>query len=166
MVGIISDIHDNLPNLAKALNYFKVSKIKRLICCGDIGSEETLVYLVENFSGQIWSVLGNADAEQIEYQKFKDKFDNLNLFESTGQFAIEGKQILIVHEPWRYEKYLDNPEIEYIFYGHSHKPWQETQNNKIILNPGNVANQIYSPSLATWSPTNNDFKLTQINLLK
>ena len=36
LIAIISDIHDNLVNLTKCLNWCNANKIKTIICCGDI----------------------------------------------------------------------------------------------------------------------------------
>jgi len=38
LIGILSDIHDNLPNLQKALDQFSRRKIATLIFCGDFCS--------------------------------------------------------------------------------------------------------------------------------
>ncbi|PJC01234.1 MAG: hypothetical protein CO073_03990 [Candidatus Komeilibacteria bacterium CG_4_9_14_0_8_um_filter_36_9] len=164
-VAIISDIHDNITNLNKALVYFQGNGITKLICCGDMGSEETLAYLSKEFIGEIWAVLGNMDWDQVEYKDIKDKYKNVKLFANGGKFTIENNTILIVHEPKRYFPYLDDPEITHIFYGHTHKPWTENKKNKIILCPGNVTNQIYPPSFAIWETETNKFDLIQLNQL-
>lgn len=165
-VAIISDIHDNIPNLNKVLNYLNKEKIDKLVCCGDFGSEETLVHLSNNFKGQIWVVLGNMDRGYVEYDEIKDKFENIKIYDKVGKFELENKTILIVHQPQNYESYLNDNDIQYIFYGHTHKPWQETKNSKMILCPGNVANQIYAPSFAVWDLNKDKFELIQINILK
>lgn len=164
-VAIISDIHDNITNLDKALMYFQANKISKLICCGDMGSKETLDYLAKQFVGDIWAVLGNMDWDHVEYDDLKDKYDNVKLFANGGIFTIKNKDILIVHEPKRYQPYLNEPGISFIFYGHTHKPWIETKHNKTILCPGNITNQLYPPSFAIWDIATNKFDLIQLNQL-
>ncbi|MBI4779624.1 metallophosphoesterase family protein, partial [Candidatus Falkowbacteria bacterium] len=44
---IISDIHDNLINLEKCLNWGRDREIVNAICCGDVVNSETLAYLFE-----------------------------------------------------------------------------------------------------------------------
>jgi uncharacterized protein len=164
-IAIISDIHDNIPNLDKALNYIKQTNIDKIICCGDFGSEETLAYLSKNYNGIVRAVLGNADEEHMEFCDVEDKFANIKLAEYESSFLIDGKQVLVVHAPSRYESYLANEDLGYIFYGHTHKPWQEVKSGKMILNPGNISNFRYSPTFAIWETESDKFELIQLNTI-
>ncbi|MEK7653636.1 MAG: metallophosphoesterase family protein, partial [Patescibacteria group bacterium] len=60
-IAIISDSHDNIPNIEKFLGWAKENKIEMIIHCGDIASGETVKYLSENFKGKIHLVYGNMD---------------------------------------------------------------------------------------------------------
>jgi len=164
-VAIISDIHDNIPNLDKVLRYCVDKDIKKIICCGDFGSEETMKYLSENFIGKVRAVFGNADDNHVEYEKAFKMFFNIEFGKDTNEFTIDEKHVLVVHEPAHYEPYLSREDIQYIFYGHTHKPWQEFKDGKIILNPGNVSNFRYSPTFAVWETKNDKFELIQLNTL-
>lgn len=163
---IISDIHDNLLNLDKVLHYAKDNNIYKIICCGDFGSEETIKYLSKNFNGNIRAVFGNADDDHMDFDKVKDKFSNIKFSKDASNFVIDNKQVLVVHEPVHYEPYLANEDLQYIFYGHTHKPWQEVKNGKTMLNPGNVSNYLYPPTFAIWETKNDKFELIQLNILK
>jgi len=165
-VAIISDIHDNILNLDKVLKYVRDHNIERMICCGDFGSEETMAYLSKNFSGLIRAVLGNADEGHLDFEKVEGKYNNVKLSKHVNNFSIDNKQVLVVHEPRHYEKYLANDDLKYIFYGHTHKPWQEVKSGKMVLNPGNVSNYGYSPTFAIWETDSDKFELVQLNGLK
>ena len=43
--AIISDIHDNLANLKKVIDYINKNKIGKLIISGDLTNPETLSFL-------------------------------------------------------------------------------------------------------------------------
>ena len=119
-----------------------------------------------NFKGTIRAILGNADLDHMEYIDVKDKFKSIKLDESVSSFVIEGKEVLIVHSPDNYEPHLSRDNLKYIFYGHTHKPWQEVKNGKLIINPGNVSNYGYSPTFAVWETDNDKFDLVQLNTIK
>ena len=70
LIAIIADIHDNLPNLEKLLDFTKKEKIKALLVCGDTGNKITLDYITNNFKGEIYLVRGNLD-QKIEAPDFK-----------------------------------------------------------------------------------------------
>ena len=61
LIAIISDIHDNLANLEKCLNWAKANNCGELICPGDITNSETLQFLAHHFSGPIHLVKGNME---------------------------------------------------------------------------------------------------------
>lgn len=163
--AIISDIHDNIPNLTKVLNWLKTNGIETVYCCGDLGSEQTFDFLAKNFTGQIYLVLGNMDNGYIDYEKIKDKYDQVIVGHNELIIDTDLGKVLLVHEPKNYRAHLGNENIKFIYHGHTHKPWLEQQYKKIILCPGNIANQFYAPSFAIWDLIENKFKLIQVNTL-
>lgn len=163
-IAIISDIHDNIPNLTKVLNYCRENKVEKIICCGDLASLETLDFLNDNFKGEIFFVFGNMDNDYLKNYPFKNNsYKNTKIFKYFGETAIQNKQIAFVHKPEPAKKLCNSGKYDFVFYGHTHKPWTEIANNCTLLNPGNVANQIYPPTFSIWNIDNNDFDLVRIN---
>jgi len=142
---IISDIHDNLANLEKCLQWGKSQLIKNIICCGDITNSETLKYLAENFSGKINLVKGN-----IELYKESEtiKYKNINYFGLSGIVELAGKKIGICHKPELIADIKKQGYCDFIFYGHTHKPWIEEKNKIITANPGTLGGVFNKASFA------------------
>jgi uncharacterized protein len=162
LIAIISDIHDNIPNLKNCLDKCKSEKVAKIICCGDVGNNKTLKFLSTNFLGEIFLVEGNGDT----YSKSDlDKYKNINYQGFTGQEKLEGVKIGFCHKKQDIKKMKEklNISFDYIFYGHSHKPWLEKQNNTIIVNPGNIAGIFYQPTFALFATKNKILKLEMIN---
>ena len=70
-IAIISDIHNNEVNLKKVLDYCVQNKIEKIICCGDLASMETLDFLNDNFSGELFFTFGNMDNDFLKNKFFK-----------------------------------------------------------------------------------------------
>ena len=164
-VAIISDVHDNIPNLKKVLDYCASEKIEKIICCGDLASIETLDFLNDNFSGDIFYCFGNMDDDYLRNTKLT-KYEKIKIFKEVGEAQIENKKIAFVHFPEMGEKLCKTGKYKFVFYGHTHKPWMENANHCMLLNPGNVANQYYPPTFAVWNVENDKFDLVRINELK
>ncbi|EKE19860.1 MAG: hypothetical protein ACD_8C00094G0004 [uncultured bacterium] len=172
-IAIISDTHDNIPNLKKVLNYCLENKIEKLIHCGDLAEIETLDYLKENFSGDIFWTFGNMDRGHAGDYPFADgKYKSINIFSKHGEVEIAGKKMAFVHYPEYARKLAEQGMFDYVFYGHTHKPWTEKIQGENfngnfkeceMLNPGNVANQYYPPTFAVWDDNDYKFKLILIN---
>jgi len=158
MLAIIADIHDNLVNLDKALKYCQEQNITTLACCGDVTNSETLHRLAKKFPGRIYLCAGNGelfDDEEV------DQYSNLTYFgRDGGWFIYQDKTIGICHEAYRINELITkNPTLNIIFYGHTHKPWEETKDNIRIVNPGAVVNTHLPPTFATYNPKNDEMKL-------
>ncbi|HPN96595.1 MAG TPA: YfcE family phosphodiesterase [Candidatus Moranbacteria bacterium] len=192
LIAIISDIHNNETNLQKVLNYCRSNAIKTIVCCGDLASDETLDFLNDNFSGTIHYAFGNMDNDQLtsiachpeldsgsKSNRFRipaspaggkagmtNKYKNTFLYEDFGKAEIDGRKIAFVHYPEKAKKLCETGKYDFVFYGHTHKPWTEKIENCIMLNPGNVAGEIYLPTFAVWNTENDKFDLIRIHDLK
>lgn len=165
-VALISDVHNNEVNLKKVLDYCGKEDIKTTICCGDLASDETLKYLSENFSGTVHYTFGNMDNDQLREFEFTKKYKNITLYSSYGEADIDNKKIAFVHYPNVARSLCEKNKYDFVFYGHTHKPWEETVNSCRMLNPGNVAGEIYPPTFAVWETKNDKFMLIRIHDLK
>lgn len=148
-LAVISDIHDNLPNLKKALDLIKKEKIDYLICTGDVQSLEGW-QILNNLELPTWAVLGNADHEHFDFTQLQEKITNIKLFANVGVADIENKKIIFAHYPNTLKTALEKSKTKYdlALHGHTHQPWEESWQETKILNPGNIANIHYAPTFA------------------
>jgi hypothetical protein len=163
-IAVMSDIHDNLANLEKCLAWCRRREVGKIICCGDITTIETIHYLAGNFAGEILVARGNLEIyEPDEMAGYK----NIIYYGEIGLVKIAGLKIGFCHEPRKISPVMttaaggkaaanedttlkketaENP--DFIFYGHTHKPWVEKRGKIIVANPGNLANTFYAPTFA------------------
>jgi putative phosphoesterase len=167
LIAIISDTHDNIPNITKVLNYCREYKIEKMIHCGDLATLETLDFINNNFAGEIFFVFGNMDNGHIsDNLKNKTDYKQTHIFPDFGQAEIADRKVAFVHYPDVAKELCESGKYDFVFHGHTHKPWTEIINNCTLLNPGNVANQYYQPTFAIWNTLEDKFELIRINELK
>lgn len=179
-IAIISDVHDNIPNLKKVLDYCAENKIEKIICCGDLATLETLDFLNDNFKGEIFFTFGNMDNDYLKSYHFK-KLDSstrycslgmtyvykkTKIFKEEGEAEIDGRKIGFVHFPRIAKGMCRAGKYEKVFYGHTHKPFTEKINGCEMLNPGNVAGQFYPATFAVWNTEDDKFELIRVDGLK
>ncbi len=151
-IAVISDSHDNIPNIKKALNYLAREKVGALIHCGDVSTPATARYLAEHFSEPIYLSFGNTDCDQTAMSNLaQEKCNNLIISSEAGSVRIGGREIAFVHYPISAKDIASAGKHEIVFYGHSHKPWEETVGKTRLVNPGNLANLFYKPSFAMYN---------------
>ena len=148
LLAIISDIHDNLANLEKCLNWCQKNKVTKIICPGDITALETINFLASKFPGEIFIVKGNGEI-YMENELISHK--NINYCGEIGITEIDKIRIGFCHERRQIIKIMDVTPwpLDFIFYGHSHKPWLEKQKNVFIVNPGNLCGVFHQATFAT-----------------
>jgi len=163
MLAIISDIHDNLVNLEKCSLWCSENNIQKLICCGDITNSETLEFIANKFS-EIFLIRGNMDIFENEEIK---KYKNINFFGRIGRFKekLKGKYIGLCHEPFFIKKVKELGECDFIFYGHTHKPWEETDGKTKLINPGTLGGVFQKATFAVYNPSNSKLELKILELL-
>jgi putative phosphoesterase len=129
-VGVISDTHGFFdPKIPKLF-----AGVDHILHGGDVGSPMVLLEL-ENIA-PVTAVLGNVDAGMP--------------LKLTEVVELSGRKFLLHHivEPRHLEDSLNEtiarvrPEV--VVFGHTHKPFSETINNVLFLNPGYTGKQRFS----------------------
>lgn len=167
-IAIISDTHDNLPNFKKAVDWIKKEKIKTIIHCGDICAPEVLKEIAKKFTGKIHLVFGNVDETRFVMTKMVDKSfrSNVILYGEKGEIKAGGKRIAFVHFPEFARKLASTRKYDLVFYGHTHKPWEEKIENCRLVNPGNLANLFYKATFAVYDTKTDKLELKIIERLQ
>jgi putative phosphoesterase len=161
-IAIISDSHDNLSNIERAVKYINDKKISTIIHCGDVCSPETLEKILYLFKGQnLHLVKGNADNYLSEFIDLTgEKQSKLKYHGQTGKLEINNSLIAFCHKPFLAKKMAESGKYPFIFYGHTHAPWQEVINGTKIINPGTLAGLFNKATFAIF-----DTKTTKTQLI-
>jgi len=165
LIAIISDVHNNEVNLKKVLDYCQENNISTIICCGDLASEETLKFVSKNFTGTFYYVFGNMDRDQNRDADFSKKHENLKIFPGFGEALLDKNKVAFVHYPNIAKELCESKNYSFVFYGHTHKPWEEKIGRCKMLNPGNVTGDFYPPTFAVWNTENDKFELIRVHEL-
>lgn len=162
-IAIISDSHDNLTNIYKAIEWMNKNGISEIIHCGDVCAPGALREIANNFKGKIHLVYGNVDGDHEGMEALTGESKNIKIYGETGELEIgnlkleiskpkkkEDKiKIAFTHFPWTAKKLAETGKYRYVFYGHTHKPWEEHVGNCKLINPGTLAGMFYKATFAT-----------------
>ncbi len=156
--AIISDSHDNWPNVEKAILYIKKQNITTLVHCGDISSGKVLQELVQLFGGTVHAITGNVSAPLEELREAVNGLE-VTLYDETGILEIDGLKIAFNHYPDEAKELAESGQYDLVFYGHTHKPWDERIGNTRMLNPGTVAGLFSKATFAIYNTTTRQAEL-------
>ena len=162
-IAIISDSHDNLANLKKVASWTNHEKISLILHCGDVCNQDTLNQIRKIFDGEVKFVQGNMELHSEN-------------FPEVGEAKAGNKKIAFVHKPEPAQKLAESGDYDLVFYGHTHKPWEEkvpalrslgeAKGNCRLVNPGNVAGTFYKATFAVYDSEIDKLELKILELLK
>jgi putative phosphoesterase len=156
-IAIVSDTHNNLNNFKKAIDWIKKEDIKLILHCGDICSQEIIDEAVEYFGGEIKFVKGNGDfnlPDLPEKQELEFKLESPSA--SSGRLLLK---VAFTHFPDIAKKLSQSGKFDLVFYGHTHRPWDEKVGECHMINPGELAGQFYKATFAVYNTLNGELQL-------
>jgi hypothetical protein len=137
--GILSDSHDNLPKITKAVDFFNSKKVDFVFHAGDFVAPfaiDKLKYLECEWLG----VFGNNDGEKKGLAaKSKGKIRKGPL-----RMKLKEKNIILVHDIKSIN--LSKEKSDIIIFGHTHKPEVVAGPRRLIVNPGECGGWLYGKS--------------------
>ena len=143
LIGLMSDSHDNLTQIKKAVDYFNGKKVGIVLHAGDIISPFCSNEL-KRLKAKFYAVFGNNDGERVLW------YDNIagwgEIFEDYFETVIEGEKLLMMHEPRQIEALAQSGRYGIIVFGHTHKPEKRYLGHTVVVNPGECGGWLYGKS--------------------
>jgi hypothetical protein len=145
IVAIMSDSHDNIWNLRKAVEIVKDRQAGLLIHCGDFIAPFMLTELDE--AGiPVHGVFGNNDGDQYTLTRMSlSMLNNITLHGLSGQVDVEGFPIGFTHYAQMGEGLVSAGACRLVCFGHSHEHEIRQVGHVTLLNPGEIMGKEGSP---------------------
>jgi uncharacterized protein len=136
-IAILSDIHDNIWNLAAIQPGILQSEV--MICCGDLCSPFIVGLLANNYKDRpIHIVFGNNDGDLFRITQNASKFNHVHLHGAIYEDVLGGKHFAVNHYPEIALAIAAAGKYEVVCYGHNHAFKVATQGNTLTINPGAI----------------------------
>lgn len=134
IIGLISDTHENVPNIIKSKQVFLIHGVEKIIHLGDIISPSTIKY----FEGiKVDFIQGNNDGDVPLLKKIIESIGG-RWHGSHIEFEANGKRIVGVHGHMEEELHtlIDSKHYDYILHGHTHQIRNDKISGVRVINPG------------------------------
>ncbi|GIV66840.1 MAG: YfcE family phosphodiesterase [Chloroflexota bacterium] len=134
-VAILSDTHNHLANLQKALRIVEEEKIQTIIHCGDVTTVETALLLSPY---QVILAYGNGDFNSGEIRDTLMRNNPASFAGPVFQGDLDNLRIAVTHGHLvsTFQNLLNCRQFDLIFFGHSHRREERIQGNTRLINPG------------------------------
>lgn len=160
LIAILSDIHDNIWNLEKALP--QLEEAGALLFCGDFCAPFTLQMMAEGFSGPVHCVFGNNDGDAFLLSHIARQARNVTLYPQMGELELGGKKVAFIHYPHIANGLAASGKYDAVFSGHTHEHRVEKVGSTLWANPGEVMGRFGKPTFGLYNTDNGEFILRLI----
>jgi hypothetical protein len=139
LIGVISDTHDNLPMIEKAVKKLNEENVALVLHAGDYISP----FVIPKFkalNAKLIGVFGNNDGD---HEFLKKRFSETENCEIRGRFAeidAEGFKIALLHgdETELLNALINCEGFDAVIHGHMHSVGVRKKGKTLIVNPGEV----------------------------
>ena len=140
IIGVLSDTHDQVHHLVKAIDYFNLKRVKLVIHCGDWVAPFTLKHYTK-LHAPLHGVFGNNDGDKRQHFLYAKEY-NLAIHMEDQLLVLEEykKKIAVYHG--NHQEIVDAlvkcGDYDVVLHGHNHQPKFEKIGNVVSLNPGTL----------------------------
>ena len=161
-IGLISDIHANLPALERALTILEAAGVERVVCMGDVVEKgpqpDAVVERLDTLC--IPTVQGNHDRNAVRHAELeprragmsRDTLAWLARLPRTREYVWAGKLVAMAHAslanddtgvrpgmvPKRMRRCLRRSDPDLVLLGHTHIPMRFRFAHHWLCNPGSI----------------------------
>jgi uncharacterized protein len=140
-IGLISDTHDNIDNILKAVREFNNRQVDLVLHAGDFVSP----IAVESFAGiKLVGILGNNDTDipglTLAFNKIQGELKG-EIYE--GEY--DGVKLVIYHGTISSKRdfLIKSGKYDLVIYGHTHRKTTDTIGRTVVVNPGTAKGWIF-----------------------
>jgi len=139
LIGAISDTHDNLPQIEKAVKYLNDQKVDLALHAGDYVAGFVLPKL-KQLNCKLIGVFGNNDGDHELLKKRFSETTNCTIHDRFAQVEVEGYRIALLHgtETELLDAIINSGYFDAVIHGHSHNKSIEKKGKTLAINPGEV----------------------------
>ena len=141
IIGIISDTHDNMTQIRKAVEIFNARGVGHVVHAGDFGAPFTF-RIFKDLKCPFTGIFGNNDGERLLLQKLSQG----RVFKQPHVFELDGRKIVVLHEHHIVNALADSGHYDVVVYGHTHEPDVRRVGKTLVVNPGEAGGWLYGKS--------------------
>lgn len=138
-IGVVSDTHNRLPNVARLVELFNQAAVECVIHTGDITQAATLEVLAR-LDAPLVGVYGNNDAGERGALASAAARLGVGLADPPWTLHLAERRIVVAHDPRALDGALGDHDLA--LYGHTHRHALERRDGCLVFNPGECAGHV------------------------
>ena len=133
-IGLLSDSHDDMAAIARAVALFNAEGVVQVLHAGDIVSPFTFE-IFRGLQAPLGGVFGNNDGDRLLLRE-----RSAGALRPQPHFVtLDGLRLVIVHEPPLVRSLARSGDFDCVVYGHTHVADVRREGAALVVNPGKAA---------------------------
>lgn len=164
LIGAISDSHDNLPQIEKAVQTLNQQNVGLVLHAGDYVAG-FVIPKFKQLNCKLIGVFGNNDGDHELLKKRFSETTNCTIHDRFAQVTIEGYRIALLHghETELLGAIIDSGYFDAVIHGHSHNKNIEQKGKTLAINPGELCGYLTGkPTIAILDTAKNEAKIIEL----
>ncbi len=128
---ILSDSHDNVEKVKKAISIARENRVSAVFHLGDFSSP-FVIPLIMSDEYEFFGVFGNNDGDRL----FLQRRAGGKILRSPNWVSFQGRKIYLMHEPRALYPAVKSQEYDFVFFGHTHRLILKKFGRTLTVNPG------------------------------
>jgi uncharacterized protein len=147
LIGAISDTHDNLPQIEKAVKSLNDQKVGLVFHAGDYVAGFVIPRL-SKLNCPLIGVFGNNDGDHELLKKRFSETTNCTIHDRFTHVTVEGYRIALLHghETELLSVIISSGYFDAVIHGHSHSMGIEYRGKTLAINPGELCGYLTGKS--------------------
>ena len=164
LVGAISDSHDNLPQIEKAVKYLNEQNVDLVLHAGDYVAG----FVIPKFkmlNCKLIGVFGNNDGDHELLKKRFSETTNCTIHDQFATVNVNGYSIALLHgtEIDLLNSIIDSGYFDAVIHRHSHNKSIEKRGKTLTINPGELCGYLTGKStIALLDIVKNEAKIIEL----
>ncbi len=135
-IAILSDIHDNVWTLAKALE--SLADADAMICCGDLCSPFVVHQIGRGFRKPVHIVFGNNDGDLFRITANARQYEHIRIHGEWFRGDFDGRRFAANHYDSIARPVAASGEFDVVCFGHNHVYEVTHSGPTLAINPGSI----------------------------
>lgn len=161
-LGLISDIHDHLENLNRALAILNDAGVERLLCAGDLCAPFVVPHLAEELDGPIDIVFGNNDGDPFLIARQASRFEHVAIHGLFADLTIDDRRVFLVHYPELADPIAASGRYDLVCFGHNHTAEIDSNGSTVLVNPGETMGRFGRVTVAVYDTSTTEATLLDV----
>ncbi len=147
LIGAISDTHDNLSLVEKAVIHLNSEKVGLVLHAGDYVAP-FVIPKFKQLNCKLVGVFGNNDGDHELLKKRFSETVNCTIHERFAAVTLDGYKIALLHgdETELLNALIDSEYFNAVIHGHSHLNGIQARGKTLVINPGELCGYLTGES--------------------